>query len=355
MGIGGGIGQNVTKQAKTVSKVIEVPFDHVFGCDGGGSAIRYAMRDAGYTSFYEEYVNSGYKEMIFPKNPCEGTAPMKTDLLHIWPNHDHFLMTLADVPGTFTGTFYLPLTGDESFASIKTEQQVRDFFTKYYSDTFKLMGPNGLDEMVKQYMANPVGRLGSVRCHKFNAAGKALLLGDAAHAMVPFFGQGTNCGFEDVLELSRMIEGNKGGLDEALFENFDRVRRPNSWAIQNMALENFHEMQSRVADPEFLLCKGIENILELKLPELYRSRYAMVCYGGLGNVSYDAAYRLGVLQEDIRKELSKGLKTPEELDLVKAEHVLRTRLLPVHKKMKIDLSTVNHEFWITEDRPKPKL
>ena len=160
-----------------------------------------------------------------------------------------------------------------------------------------------------------------------------------------------------VQTLPRMIDKHGGEINEAVFEEFDFRRRPNAWAIQNMALENFHEMQSRVADPFFLLVKGIENRLELECPELYRSRYAMVCYGGLGNVSYAGAYRLGKLQEDIRKDLAKGIKTPEELDLEKAKKVLRERLLPVQKKMKVRLTytytqhTRLHTHTPLSDRP----
>lgn len=353
--IGGGIGQANHTADRAQSKIVDVSFDHLFGCDGGGSAVRYAMRDYGVTTFYEEFINSGYKEMIFPKHPMPGAKPMNPNHLHIWPNHDHFLMTLADRPGTFTGTFYLPVVGDNSFQSLNTDEKVRNFFRKYYKDIFPLMGPNGEDEVVRQFMANPVGRLGSVRCHQFNYSDKVLLLGDAAHGMVPFFGQGTNCGFEDVLVLSKLIDENKGVVDAVVFDKFDKDRRPNSWAMQNMALENFHEMQSRVADPEFLLIKAVENMLENNCPELYRSRYAMVCYGGLGNVTYSAAYRLGVLQEEIRKDLAKGITSPDQLDLEHAKKILRERLLPVQKKMKIDLSTVNHEYWLHDNKPHSKL
>ena len=122
-----------------------------------------------------------------------------------------------------------------------------------------------------------------------------------------------------------------------------------------MALENFHEMQSRVADPEFLLVKGIENVLETNCPELYRSRYAMVCYGGLGNVSYYNAWRLGKLQEELRQQLAKGLKNPEELNLENAKSLLKQKLLPVQKKLGIDLRTVNHEFWNQGNHTNSKL
>ena len=173
--------------------------------------------------------------------------------------------------------------------------------------------------------------------------------------MVPFFGQGTNCGFEDVLEFLRLLEANGNHIAPDMFERYDATRRPNAEAIQHMSLDNFHEMQSRVADPEFLLIKGIENVLETECPELYRSRYAMVCYGGLGNVSYYNAWRLGYLQEELRKKLAEGLKSPEELDLKKAKEMLRKHLLPVQKRLGIDLTTVNHEFWNQGGHTKSKL
>jgi len=124
--IGGGVGEK-TKQTSSSGSRQKIKYDYLFGVDGGGSAVRYAMRDAGFTEFYEEFINSGYKEMIFPQYPAKGSnaVPQDPKLLHIWPRHEHFLMTLADLAGTFTGTFYLPMTGPESFETIKTEAQAR--------------------------------------------------------------------------------------------------------------------------------------------------------------------------------------------------------------------------------------
>lgn len=339
---------------KPVSKHA-VSFDHLFACDGAGSAVRYALRDAGHCDFSEEFITHGYKEIMFPREPAKGVEKLNPNQLHIWPRHTHFLMALADKPLTFTGTIYLPKTGPKSFAELNNQpEKVRAFLREYYSDVFPLMGENGEDEFVKQFLKNPSASLGSVRCHKFNLEDKVLLLGDAAHAMVPFFGQGCNAGFEDVSEFIRMLDQSGNRMDEKLFDRFDRVRRPNTWALQNMALENFVEMCSRVAEGDFQQMKGIEEILEKKCPELYRSRYAMVCYGGAGNISYKNAFSLGSVQADILRELAKGLKSPEDLDIEHAKKVLREKLLPLQRKLKVDLSTVNHEYW-HQDPPLPRL
>lgn len=309
----------------------------VVGADGGGSAIRYAMRDAKFTDFGEEMLSHGYKEMIFPKN-TSGSMDVKG--LHIWPRGDHMLMGLLNLDGSWTGTIYLAKEGPRSFKELNTKESVARFFEQYYADAIPLLG--GIQSVTDQFISNPVGILGTVRAKKYNADGKALLVGDAAHAIVPFFGQGTNCGFEDCFKFAQLLDQTQDW--GVLFERFDHERRANGDAIADMALDNFVEMCDRVGDQRFLLQKQVENIIENKWPERYRSRYAMVCYGGLGNVSYSAAQQLGEKNYEILGELLQGLKKAEDVDLAKASKLIDEKLLPLQKKLRINLATVSHDL-----------
>mmetsp|Transcript_21348 Transcript_21348/g.30907 ORF Transcript_21348/g.30907 Transcript_21348/m.30907 type:complete len:455 (-) Transcript_21348:652-2016(-) len=242
----------------------------VVGCDGGGSRARYAMRNAGLTEFKETMLgtdNGGsrhvYKEMLFP----QGTGLVQHGL-HIWPRRNHMLMALANLDGSMTGTLYMDEEGSESFATITDAEAGQEFFEKYYPDAIPLLG--GIDRANDQMLTNPSGILGTVLTSKWNHKGRIVLIGDAAHAIVPFFGQGMNSGFEDVLELIRALDrhGCSGGcLSEVVdveaannlttppvmdsdvaaswanaFEEFNAARKPNGDAIATLAVENFHEV-----------------------------------------------------------------------------------------------------------------
>merc|ERR550517_183912 len=182
-------------------------------------------------------------------------------------------------------------------------------------------------------MNNAVGLLGTVCTTSYNLGSKCVLIGDAAHAITPFFGQGTNASFEDCLTLSNLLdrwapEKTAVGLARA-FAEYSNERKPNSDAIATMALENFVEMRDHVADRRFLLMKAVENLLENKFESLFRSRYAMVCYGGGGNITYDAALKLGEVQWSIIEEISQNITDPHQADMNKALKLINTRLVPL--------------------------
>lgn len=264
------------------------------------------------------------------------------------------LMALSNRDGSFTGTFYMDNEGaDESFAAFDDTPAGRDrcknFCEKYYSEAAPHVG--GMDRLVDQLVTNPTGVLGTVRTTKWAIKAKVLLIGDSCHAMVPFFGQGCNCGFEDVLWLSRFIDkhiiGDSDGLTDenctpdrfsACFAAVEQERKPNAEAICDMALENFVEMRDKVGDTKFLAMKQLENKLENLYPSKFRSRYAMVCYGGSGNVSYANAKELGILQNTILETLC----LTKELDLKLAESLIDEKVVPFQKQMGMDLSTIKH-------------
>lgn len=197
-------------------------------------------------------------------------------------------------------------------------------------------------------MRNPIGFLGTVKTDHFNIGGKICLLGDSAHAITPFFGQGTNASFEDCFDLVAMM--NKfspsckmtiNGL-AAAFTSYNRLRKMNSDAIADMALENFVEMRSKVGNKDFLLKKAVENLLENKFQYLFRSRYAMVCYGGDGNITYQNAKTLGDVQWEIIEELSRNLNRAEDVNLQIALEMIEESLLVLQKMLNIDLSKIHH-------------
>mmetsp|Transcript_95716 Transcript_95716/g.275826 ORF Transcript_95716/g.275826 Transcript_95716/m.275826 type:complete len:703 (+) Transcript_95716:58-2166(+) len=362
-----------TRRAAGVEERVRVQLEcPVIACDGAGSRVRYALRRSGLTTFTEELISRGYKEVLFP-NPgdkdfgapggdggeaCEGRYG-----LHIWPRGDHMLMALVNLDGSFTGTIYMDNEGEESFATFADTPEGRAKCTawceKHYSDALPHVG--GIDCMVKQIVTNPTGILGTVRTSTWAVQGKVVLIGDACHAMVPFFGQGCNCGFEDTLWLSRFLDEHccaegKCMPEKCTADNFAKAfaaleseRKPNADAICDMALENFREMSDKTGDVRFQALKKVENKLENQFPDKIRSRYAMVCYGGEGNVSYANTKRLGVVQWEILEELCSGMvddkalaKAAENVDLERAKALLEERLVPLHRELNIDLSTVRH-------------
>ena len=293
--------------------------------------------------------------MLFPKAPDGGPCPLPKERLHIWPRGAHMLMSLANLDGSHTGTIYLPKTGPGSFDELSAggEAATAAFMTEHYGDAVPLMG--GMAEVTRQFLGNPVGFLGTVRAKQW-AVGRTLLIGDAAHAIVPFFGQGTNCGFEDCLRLDEVLAAAGSTPHQrdiaACFERFARERKPNGDAIAEMALDNFIEMRDRVGGERFRLMKAVENALENRMPHKFRSRYAMVCYGGLGNVSYDVALKLGAVQTAILEDLVPDPETGiGDVDMAKADALVEANVVPLLQKWNIDLLTVSHDLDVPASEP----
>lgn len=299
-----------------------ISFDRFFGADGAGSVTRTELLKLMPEARENvEFINSDYKELLMPAGE-NGEYPIEKKALHIWPRGDHFLMALPNLDGSFTMTAYLPRNaqeGDRGFDKLETKEDVKDFFHKYYKSSVPHM-PNFADE----FFENPQGKLGTVRMSKWIYKDKVALIGDAAHAVVPFFGQGMNCGMEDCFYLLSYMERYPNDW-EKIFSEYDRNQRPNGNAIADMALENFVEMQSKVADEKFLLKKAIEHKIENAFPEKYRARYGMVTYT---LIPYALAQKAGLIQTEILNELSAGLTNVEDLDLQKAEQLIETKFVP---------------------------
>jgi len=300
----------------------------VFGCDGAPSAIRAALVEQAGARATLEPLSHGYKELLFPARE-DGSFALDPKALHIWPREDHFLMGLPNPDGSFTGTVYLPHAGPSGFEGLEAPGAVEAFFAEHYPDAAPLV-----PDLAGEFARNPLGKLGVVRAAPWHFEDRALLVGDAAHAIVPFFGQGLNCGFEDCAVLERLLAAHPGDWGAA-FAAFSAERKPNADAIADMALENFDEMRAKVADPGFLRRKRVEALLEREMPEAYRTRYAMVMYS---SIPYATAQEVGRVQDRLLTALCEGLDDPDAFDRDRARALIAADLTPLLTERGVDLA-----------------
>lgn len=282
----------------------------VMGCDGAGSAARKVLGQSGECFSAETLLDYGYREIFIP--PLEGTGKHRwqPNALHIWPRHQFMLIALPNRDGSFTGTLFLPFEGPTSFATLSSKPRAIDFLRAAFPKVFAEV-PSIADCLVD----NPIGKMGTVKVNPWSSTKfKCLLLGDAAHAIVPFYGQGMNCGFEDVAVLDSILSR---GAD--LLQNFDKVaadffvsRKRHSDSIAEMALENFVEMRSTVSNKEFQLQKELEKHLEKECPGKYLSRYTMVSFT---RIPYGIAYEAGEIQKQFLKKWCAGKASLGALDM----------------------------------------
>ena len=249
----------------------EVKCDLLFGADGAFSSLRTAMAFNDRTNFSQYYIEAGYKELNIPAG-SNGEWLIEKNALHIWPRHNYMMIALPNIDGSFTCTLFFPFEGNPSFDSIKTEEEVRAFFNKQFPDAVPLM-----PTFVKDFMNNPVSSLITTKIFPWRNADKSCLIGDAAHAIVPFYGQGMNAGFEDCSVLEELMESH--GEDwETILAAFEEKRKPNADAVADLALNNFIEMRDKVADPVFLERKKIEKELGRRYAGRFNSVYEMVSF-----------------------------------------------------------------------------
>ncbi len=295
------------------------PYDILIGTDGVNSAVRKAICETPSDSpiAQMDWLEADYKELLLPSTNASG---LRTDALHIWPHGTHMLMALANRDGSFTLTLYLPRESQQdplaSFSGCKTESQVRELFERDFSDI-----PSRVPDYVSQFLNHPQGRLGTLRLSSWQSHGHTMVLGDAAHAIVPFFGQGMNCGFEDVTELINLLGKTPVGLQrwQELLPTYEKQRKPNADAIADMALENYVEMRDHVGDPAFHETKRIEAWLEDKLPLRYKSRYRLITYS---LVPYRRAQEIGRLQRELLQRLTSSTPRGTMPDYSLAEQLL---------------------------------
>jgi len=295
----------------------------VIGTDGSASAIRLDMLQHGRLNFSQEYLDYGYKELTIPAG-TQGEHRLETHALHIWPRGTYMLIALPNIDGTFACILFLPFDGcEESFAGLDTPAKVLQFFEVRFPDIAPL-----IPHLTESYFSNPTGSMVTIKCFPWRVDGKSLLLGDAAHAIVPFFGQGLNCAFEDCTILMEYLD--RYGADwPKVFAEFQQTRKANTDAIAELALENFVEMRDRVADPRFLFQKKVELALEGKYPDTFVPKYAMVTFHGL---PYSVALARGRIQDRILAELCASIERTEDLDWETAARLITRELTPLEQQ-----------------------
>ena len=300
--------------------------ERLFGTDGGGGQVRRSMGeqlpDAQDNS---ELFPVEYKEMLMPP-PAE--YAMKKNALHIWPRGQEMLMGLPNQDGSFTMTLFMP---KERFVAITDQEKLQEHFQQY-SDAIPLM-----PHYVEQYFAHPQGYFGTVRFSPWTDKDHICLLGDAAHAIVPFFGQGLNSGLEDCSVLYRLWHQYQNW--EQVFKEFEQIQRPNSNAMAAMAIANYWEMANQVGNQKFLLRKKIEHKIEAAFPQLYRSRYGMVAYT---LIPYHLVEQAGKIQAEILDEILQTTTTAENLDLTQAKKLIEDKFLPFLCHHRLSLNHKNH-------------
>jgi kynurenine 3-monooxygenase len=290
----------------------------VFGADGAFSIARLQhMLQHDKFEYQQHYIDSGYKELTIPPT-ADGNFAMEINALHIWPRKDYMLIALPNLDKTFTCTLFFPFEGELSFSKIDTKEKLKIFFENTFPDAIPLM-----PDYQEEFFRNPTSALVTVKCYPWVREDKFALIGDAAHAIVPFFGQGMNAGFEDCRILDELIE--KYDEDwETILNEYQRNRKPDTDAIADMAVNNFTEMREKTADPKFLLQKKIEARLHEKYPDKWIPAYSQVTFSP--QIRYSDALKRGQKQEAIMQEVMKMPGIAEKWDSVEIEKIILDRL-----------------------------
>lgn len=294
------------------------PFHALIGADGAGSTLRSEMGKHATLGERTEFLGHGYKELEIPPT-IDGDFQLEANALHIWPRGGYMCIALPNDERTFTVTLFLPNEGDPSFETIQDGADARALFARDFADALPL-----IPELESDFDNNPTGTLATLYLDKWHLEGRAVLLGDAAHAMVPFHGQGMNCAFEDCVALANHLDG-EGDLETA-FAAFEAERRPNALAIQAMALENYLEMRARVDDADFLLQRALERQLAERHPDRFVPRYAMVTFRRL---PYATAFERGRVQRELLVEATRGRDSLEGIDWAWLDAEVERRLSPI--------------------------
>ncbi len=296
------------------------PLGPLIGADGAGSVVRRAMTGQLGVRVVEDMLEHGYKELTLPATASRAHA-IERNALHIWPRGGFMLIALPNIDGSFTVTLFLALKGStDSFAALDDLKAVDAFFARHFADVVALM-----PGLAREFLEHPVGRMGTVYADAWSADGTAVLLGDAAHAIVPFHGQGMNACFEDCFELDRLL---RAATDwQSAFERFCTLRKPNTDAIAAMALENFLEMRDTVRDPKFMLRKELSFELERRHPTRFIPRYSMVMFHH--DIPYLMAYERGRVQAQILARLTEHATSLDEIPVSQMDALVHELLDPL--------------------------
>ncbi len=304
-------------------RALDCAANRIFGTDGAGSILRksYLSKRKFLFSFSQNFLTHGYKELTIPATKGGGYKTEK-NALHIWPRGDYMIIALPNLDGSFTVTLFLAYEGGTyNFNNLDSAEKVQNFFSKEFPDTLELM-----PDLTTEFFKNPTAPLGTIKCFPWQYQGKNLILGDAAHAIVPFYGQGMNASFEDVFEFDAALEAHKGNW-EATFISFQQKRKKDTDGIADLAIDNFHEMKDHVANPVFQQKRTLEMALETALPNTYFSKYSMVTFRE--DMGYNQAMLLGRAQDKAILEMIEKKQLDLELPIVE-----------LHEKIKAETNSI---------------
>lgn len=271
----------------------ELQYDVVFGADGAFSRIRHRMQRQSMFNYSQEFLPTGYKELHIPAN-ADGSHKLDKNSFHIWPRGNYMLIALPNLDGSFTCTLFMPFEGENSFETLKDRESVERFFELNFPDSVEVI-PNLTDD----FFRNPTSTLVTMKCYPWTFEDKVALIGDACHAIVPFYGHGMNAGFEDITVLSQLMEQYQNDW-KTIFSKYQKLRKPNADAIAELSWRNFMEMSSSVADEKFLLQKKIEKWFSEKHPDKWLPLYSRVTFS---HRPYAEALALGDQQNAIMQQV----------------------------------------------------
>lgn len=268
-------------------------YDMVFGADGAFSRVRHRMQRQSMFNYSQEFLNIGYKELNIPANE-DGSHKLDKNSLHIWPRENFMLIALPNLDGSFTCTLFMPFEGDNSFESLQDKPMLEEFFAKYFPSTIDV-----IPKLVEDFFKNPTSTLVTMKCYPWTYSDKVALIGDACHAIVPFYGHGMNAGFEDITILNQLMQ-QYGDDWKGIFKAYEQSRKPNTDAIAELSYRNFIEMSSKTADKKFLLQKKIEKRFSEKYPDKWLPLYSRVTFS---HRPYSEALAIGDQQKAIMDEV----------------------------------------------------
>lgn len=287
-------------------------FDIVFGCDGAFSRVRHKMQRRSRFDYSQDFIDVGYKELTIPANE-DGSHKLDKNSFHIWPRGRFMFIAMPNLDGSFTCTLFMPFEGEISFEKITTKKEAEKFFKTHFPNVRK-----EIENLTTDFFANPTSALVTMKCYPWTYWDKVALVGDAAHAVVPFYGQGMNAGFEDIYFLDQLM-GQYGDDWETIFRTYQEQRKPNADAIAELSYRNFMEMSSKTADPGFLVQKKIEKWFAEKHPDKWIPAYSRVTFS---NKPYAEALAIGDAQEEIMKEVMEVPDIEERWDSPEVEQMI---------------------------------
>jgi kynurenine 3-monooxygenase len=291
----------------------EYDYDIIFGCDGAFSRVRHKMQRRSRFDYSQDFIDVGYKELTILPN-LDGSHKLDKNSFHIWPRGEFMFIAMPNLDGSFTCTLFMPFEGETSFESIKTKAGARTFFESHFPNV-----RHDIDNLTEDFFKNPTSAMVTMKCYPWTYWDKIALVGDSAHAVVPFYGQGMNAGFEDIFVLNQMI-GKYGDDWERIFQEYQKERKPNADAIAELSYRNFLEMSSKTADPKFLLQKKIEKRLADRHPDKWIPAYSRVTFS---DRPYAEALAEGDAQEEIMREVMQMPDIEQKWDSDEVEgHIL---------------------------------